>query len=282
MTPKITLQQVNRLSPTVDLQADLRIEAEIFMRELGDIAREDIGNTGLLVRKVMESYLDINPELSEHEEILEKSLYFASEHHQGQYRANGDPFLVHALHAGGLLTFIRRYARTISAGVVAVSGGILHDSVEGKYDFENLSPKENAEIRRDMLDAMYSYLGRGSLANEITTKVHYLTPPPIQDTALKKRYIMNQILRVRDHDVDAIRVCERAPNLMTLAYLGGRKNGNGSVSGSDRRQRIVDDTEKYILGLAKNVDNQYAGDEIVLKMHPYLRDIIDNKRFDVL
>ena len=63
--------------------------------------------------------------------LIEHAYSYAKEHHEGQYRKSGEPYLIHLLHVGYILADLGMSPTTIAAG-------ILHDTIEDTdvtYDY---------------------------------------------------------------------------------------------------------------------------------------------------
>jgi guanosine-3',5'-bis(diphosphate) 3'-pyrophosphohydrolase len=167
---------------------------------------------------------------------IERAIDFAVDNHKTE-RENGDPYVVHPIETGYILTLTGTRIKTIIAG-------ILHDAIE-----------ENYERREDIISEIY-----GNFGAEVLDLVTALTPKPIEDSVAKK-YLIAQAIRkksIRDPEksLAAIRTAERLSNLRTVLDLSSKPG----VTSTERIRNIIRDTEENILPLAEMVDSEYNSD----------------------
>ena len=86
--------------------------------------REQIATTALTVTKFRELLRTMRANRpADNLEIVRKAYEFSQEHHSGQTRASGEPYLVHPLGVALVLAEMKM-------DPVAIAAGLLHDSVE--------------------------------------------------------------------------------------------------------------------------------------------------------
>jgi GTP pyrophosphokinase len=86
--------------------------------------REQIATTALTVTKFRELLRTMRANRpGDNLELVQKAYEFSQEHHSGQTRASGEPYLVHPLSVALILAEMRM-------DPIAVAAGLLHDSVE--------------------------------------------------------------------------------------------------------------------------------------------------------
>lgn len=136
--------------------------------------------------------------MSSEEEALLKSAYdFASKAHEGQLRKSGEPFIVHPIEVGIILSDLRMDAETICAS-------ILHDTVEDtNVTSEVVEEKFGPDVRR-LVDGVtkITRIEVGSLTDE-------------QAATIRKMLVAMS----KDIRVIVIKLADRLHNMRTLASL---------------------------------------------------------------
>lgn len=136
--------------------------------------------------------------MSAPEEALLKSAYdFASAAHEGQLRKSGEPFIVHPIEVGIILSDLRMDAETICAA-------ILHDTVEDtNVTSEVIEEKFGPDVRR-LVDGVtkITRIEVGSLTDE-------------QAATIRKMLVAMS----KDIRVIVIKLADRLHNMRTLASL---------------------------------------------------------------
>ena len=130
--------------------------------------------------------------------LIEHAANYASEHHAGQYRRSGEPYIVHLISVAYILATLRVGPQTISAG-------FLHDSIE------------DCGISRDELAEEFD----GEIADlvEAVTKIGTLEykgkdDPEYQAANHRKIFIA----MAKDVRVILVKLVDRLHNMRTLQY----------------------------------------------------------------
>ena len=130
--------------------------------------------------------------------LIEHAANFASEHHAGQYRRSGEPYIVHLISVAYILATLRVGPQTIAAG-------FLHDSIE------------DCGITRDELAEEFD----GEIADlvEAVTKIGTLEykgkdDPEYQAANHRKIFIA----MAKDVRVILVKLVDRLHNMRTLQY----------------------------------------------------------------
>lgn len=134
-------------------------------------------------------------------DLIEKAYKFAEKMHEGQFRKSGEPYVIHALHVGYILT-------TLRTGPTTIAAGFLHDVIEdcecSKEDFI----KEFGEETYTLVDAVTKI---GNL--KFNDEKEYL--------AANHRKIF--IAMAKDVRVILIKLADRLHNMRTLQYMKKEK-----------------------------------------------------------
>lgn len=130
--------------------------------------------------------------------LIEKAANYATEHHAGQFRKSGEPYIIHLTNVAYLLT-------TLQAGPKTIAAGFLHDVIE------------DCGVTRDQLAADFD----DEIADlvEAVTKVGTLKykgkdDPEYQAANHRKIFIA----MAKDVRVILIKLCDRLHNMRTLQY----------------------------------------------------------------
>ncbi|QIK57340.1 bifunctional (p)ppGpp synthetase/guanosine-3',5'-bis(diphosphate) 3'-pyrophosphohydrolase [Erysipelothrix sp. HDW6A] len=133
--------------------------------------------------------------------LIEHAYSYAKEHHEGQYRKSGEPYLIHLLHVGYILADLGMSPTTIAAG-------ILHDTIEDT----GVSKEELAE----------------EFTEEIATLVESVTKIGNIEFKDEKEYLAANhrkifIAMAKDVRVIFIKLVDRLHNMRTLQYQSPEK-----------------------------------------------------------
>jgi guanosine-3',5'-bis(diphosphate) 3'-pyrophosphohydrolase len=130
--------------------------------------------------------------------LIEKAANYATEHHAGQFRKSGEPYIIHLTNVAYILT-------TLQAGPKTIAAGFLHDVIEDcGVSHDQLAADFDEEIA-DLVEAV--------------TKVGTLEYKGKEDPeyqAANHRKIF--IAMAKDVRVILIKLCDRLHNMRTLQY----------------------------------------------------------------
>ncbi len=141
--------------------------------------------------------------------MVERAYHFAEEHHQGQRRQSGEPYVTHPLAVAGIIAEMR-------LDVPAVVTGLLHDTVE--------------DTRATLDDVAQGFGSEVATLVDGVTKINRIetdTREKAQADSLRKMLVAS----ATDIRVLMIKLADRAHNLRTLDHLP-----------PDKRRRIAAET----------------------------------------
>jgi guanosine-3',5'-bis(diphosphate) 3'-pyrophosphohydrolase len=172
--------------------------------------REQIATTTLTVtkfRELLKKMRDNRP--GDDLEIVRKAYEFSQKHHAGQTRASGEPYLVHPLEVALVLAEMKM-------DPVAISAGLLHDSVED-------TSVTIVDIRKEFGEQV------AHIVEGVTkiSKIDFATKEEAQAENLRKM----MLAMVDDIRVVLIKLADRLHNMRTLEHLP-----------PDRQQKIAKET----------------------------------------
>ncbi|WP_159637938.1 RelA/SpoT family protein [Erysipelothrix anatis] len=129
-------------------------------------------------------------------DLIERAYAYAKEHHEGQYRKSGEPYLVHLVHVGYILADMGMSPTTIAAG-------LLHDVVE------------DTDVTKEELTEAFS--------EEIATLVESVTKIGNIEFKDEREYLAANhrkifIAMAKDVRVIFIKLVDRLHNMRTLQY----------------------------------------------------------------
>jgi GTP diphosphokinase / guanosine-3',5'-bis(diphosphate) 3'-diphosphatase len=160
--------------------------------------RQQIATTTLTVTKfrdLLKKMRDNRP--SDDLEIVRKAYEFSQKHHAGQTRASGEPYLVHPLEVALVLAEMKM-------DPVAISAGLLHDSVED-------TSVTIVDIRKEFGEQV------AHIVEGVTkiSKIDFATREEAQAENLRKM----MLAMVDDIRVVLIKLADRLHNMRTLEHL---------------------------------------------------------------
>jgi GTP diphosphokinase / guanosine-3',5'-bis(diphosphate) 3'-diphosphatase len=172
--------------------------------------RQQIATTTLTVTKfrdLLKKMRDNRP--GDDLEIVRKAYEFSQKHHAGQTRASGEPYLVHPLEVALVLAEMKM-------DPVAISAGLLHDSVED-------TSVTIVDIRKEFGEQV------AHIVEGVTkiSKIDFATKEEAQAENLRKM----MLAMVDDIRVVLIKLADRLHNMRTLEHLP-----------PDRQQKIAKET----------------------------------------
>ena len=142
-------------------------------------------------------------------EIIRKAYEFSLQHHAGQMRASGEPYLIHPLEVAIVLADLKLDSTAIAAG-------LLHDAIED-------TPVTNEDIQREFGDQV-AHIVEGVTKID---KIDFASREERQAENVRKMVLA----MVDDIRVVLIKLADRLHNMRTLKHLA-----------EDRRQSIARET----------------------------------------
>jgi GTP pyrophosphokinase len=129
-------------------------------------------------------------------ELIKKAYLFAEEHHRGQFRRSGDPYIQHPLEVAYMLAELNTSPATICAG-------FLHDLVE------------DTDVTKETIIELFGD-DIASIVDGVTkiSKLKYLT----QEKALAKSHQKILLAMAKDIRVVVVKLVDRVHNMRTLEY----------------------------------------------------------------
>src|SRR5579872_3415141 len=172
--------------------------------------REQIATTALTVTKFRELLRTMRANRpADNLEIVRKAYEFSQEHHSGQTRASGEPYLVHPLGVALVLAEMKM-------DPVAIAAGLLHDSVED-------TSVTIVDIRKEFGEQV------AHIVEGVTkiSQIDFATREEQQAENLRKM----MLAMVDDIRVVLIKLADRLHNMRTLEHLS-----------PERQQKIAKET----------------------------------------
>ena len=150
-------------------------------------------------------------------ELLNRAYYFAKEHHKGQIRKSGEPFIAHCVEVARLLAQLGLDHTTVAAG-------LLHDVIED-------TPATYEEVAEQFGDKIAELIAGVTKIDQIT----YESREARQAETYRKMLLST----VKDIRVILIKLADRLHNMRTLDYLTPKS-----------RERIASETLEVYAPLA--------------------------------
>ena len=135
-------------------------------------------------------------------ELIQKAYDFAYEHHKGQFRKSGEPYVIHVIQVANTLALMHCGPKTIAAG-------LMHDTVE---DCQGVTPDTITEL----------------FGQEIATLVDAVTKIGAIKFKDEEEYLASNhrklfIAMAKDIRVILIKLADRLHNMRTLQYMRPEK-----------------------------------------------------------
>ena len=130
-------------------------------------------------------------------ELLNRAYYFAKEHHKGQIRKSGEPFIAHCVEVARLLAQLGLDHTTVAAG-------LLHDVIED-------TPATYAEVAEQFGDKVAELIAGVTKIDQITYES--------REVRQAETYRKMLLSMVKDIRVMLIKLADRLHNMRTLQYL---------------------------------------------------------------
>lgn len=134
-------------------------------------------------------------------DLIARAYLFAKEHHEGQFRKSGEPYIIHAVQVGYTLALLRTGPKTIAAG-------FLHDTVE------------DCDVEREDIARLFG--------DEVASLVESVTKIGALKFKDEKEYLASNhrkifIAMAKDVRVILIKLADRLHNMRTLQYMSEAK-----------------------------------------------------------
>ncbi len=162
-----------------------------------DCIVELAGNEEPLADLLIEFYSSNSKAGSEPFTLIKRAYYFAKEHHKGQTRKSGAPFLIHCVEVARLLVQLGLDDTTVAAG-------LLHDVVED-------TPATHEEVAKQFGEEIAELIAG-------VTKIDQITDKNPQVSQLET-YVKMLLSAAKDGRVIPIKLADRLHNMRTLQHL---------------------------------------------------------------
>ena len=132
--------------------------------------------------------------------LLNRAYYFAKEHHEGQIRKSGEPFLAHCVEVARILAQLRMDHTTVAAG-------LLHDVIED-------TPATDAEVAEQFGEEIAELIAGVTKIDQTTCES--------REERQAETYRKLLLFVFKDIRVLFIKLADRLHNMRTLEYLSSQ------------------------------------------------------------
>ncbi len=265
--PKLNLS-VNNVVKN-DLQLQCRQELLTGMKEITDIVRSHHEDDLRMVEEVSKVYLQANEHLDKNR--IEAALALSMSYHIGQYRENGDPFIIHPFQSGFISSNLLSSKYTseriesrlpgvvseVKHGIVITS--VLHDTLEEKFK----QYKESKSELYNLMDLIYGSFGKNVLVGtlllsgfdrffvvDMLKKINVMPNKDILSNWDKMKEVPTYMDAFEMPYLDISKYSDNLHNLYTLHHMGRRDD----KSGEERRNNYLHKSNK-VTKMAKIMDD---------------------------
>ncbi len=155
---------------------------------------------------ILQRYQELESEIAEHIpnadfDRLARAFHFADDHHSGQLRLDGTPFITHPLAVAEIVA-------DMGLDQDAIIAALLHDTIEDTdVTYEDIAENFGSTVA-DLVDGVTKL-----------TRVQYTSKEEEQMENLRKMLMA----MVKDIRVILVKICDRLHNMRTMAYQSPRK-----------------------------------------------------------
>jgi len=251
----------------LDPQTRLKQELEAGLSEIQyffDVLSRDDSR---LVDEITRIYTNANKEINP--EMIKQALRLTTELHKYDDRDSGDPFALHPVEVGYVLTALRKIQKevvnpelerlVITTGVKEpiIHAGIFHDTKEENPGSTSL---------------IYSVFSNYRYINYVLKLVDVLTPPEIEDTVRKKHELYKQIREfTKEYVQKAAEIIEVVDTLLNLRTVDKMQSKRG-LTAKQRQIQFIDDKMDNVAPMAGYIDGSCYFD---LKLRQYIEEIAE-------
>lgn len=160
---------------------------------LNDVDVQYVPNETMTLEKILDKtseYIHLKKNI----DLMTKAYYFAANHHEGQFRKSGEPYIQHPMHVAYLLA-------SLQAGPNTICAGFLHDVVEDTgVEIEEIEKNFGKDV--------------ASIVDGVTKigKLKYMT----KEKALEKTHQKMLLAMAKDVRVILVKLVDRVHNMRTM------------------------------------------------------------------
>ena len=177
-------------------------------------------NIPIWLQEIIKNYENLNNLNDENQNLIVKAFKLAYEAHNGQFRASGEPYIIHPIAVADLL-------REIGASASVISAGLLHDVVEDT-GIKLSTIEKNFGLEVKVLVEGVTKLGG----------IHFNNRTEAQAENLRKMFLA----MASDIRVVLVKLADRLHNMRTIEWLN-----------EERKQRIARETREIYAPLANRL-----------------------------